>query len=111
VVRDADLRESVVEAYLVSQLKLLRRFGIRTRVKKIGGVGWRGWPDRMVLFTGGVVHWIELKRPVGSKFEPLQLRMHRELRGLDFNVYVMYTKAMVDAYIADLLTKFSALHA
>lgn len=99
--------EAAVEKYFVSQLRLLRPLGIRTRVKKIGGVGWRGWPDRMVLFTGGITHWVELKRPVGGKYEPLQLRMHKELRALGFVVHVLHTKQMVDAYIADLLRQFS----
>ena len=89
------MRESVIEKYLVAELRKLRAV-----VKKVGGPGWRGWPDRMVLFPGGVVHWVEVKRPRGGRFEPLQLRNHATLRKLGFVVRVVNTKPSVSEYIA-----------
>jgi hypothetical protein len=78
--------------------KLLRGLAIRRlRVKKVEG--WRGWPDEMVLYPGGVTDWIELKRPKGGKYEPLQLRVHAMLRGLGFNVYVIVNYEQVDNYL------------
>lgn len=99
---DAEVRESVIEDYLLRRLRSLGHR--RTLVKKISGPGWRGWPDRMVLYDDdaqdyGCTHWIELKRPKGGKFEPLQERRHEKLRGMGFVVRVLNTKAKVDGYI------------
>lgn len=108
--RDDTVRESVVEKYLVSQLRLVRRAPPYPRivVKKIGGPGWRGWPDRMALFGAvqpalACTHWLEVKRPKGGRFEPLQLRNHKMLRDMSFVVRVVNTHELVDGYIADLL--------
>ena len=107
------VRDSVVEAYLVRQVRLLREgYGRKAVIKKIGGPGWRGWPDRMILFEAAprlthpvpaCTHWLEVKRPKGGRFEPLQLRNHKMLRDLGFVVRVVNTPELVDGYIADLL--------
>lgn len=107
---DDTVRESVIEKHLVSRLRGLRTaHGFSVLVKKVGGPGWRGWPDRMVLFRAldptvhGCTHWIELKRPKGGRFEPLQLRMHDRLRAMNFVVRVANTRDLVDAYVDDVL--------
>jgi len=81
----------------VAELLALRQHKIRVKIKKIAG--WRGWPDRLALFDGGVADWLEVKRPVGGKFEPLQLRTHDMLRGMGFTVVVVNTRELVDDYI------------
>jgi hypothetical protein len=100
------VRESVVEAYLLSSLKALgvRYPQYRSIVKKISGPGWRGWTDRLALFNdfGGCAHWLELKRPKGGQFEPLQLRCHQKLRDMGFVVRVLNTKAQIDEYISEI---------
>ena len=108
--------ESTVEKYLVNQLRVLGLQDVECRcvVKKMGGPGWRGWPDRMVLFRSltaapGITHWVELKRPKGGKFEPLQLRNHAVLRRMGFVVRVINSKLQVDAYIEELFTKSPCL--
>lgn len=50
--------------------------------------GWDGVPDRIVLFAGGRMAFVEVKRP-GEKPRPLQLRRHQQLRALGFAVYVL----------------------
>ena len=107
---DSTVRESVIEKHLVSRLRGLRTtHGFRVVVKKVGGPGWRGWPDRMVLFkpldstVHGCTHWVEVKRPKGGKFKPLQLRMHDRLRAMNFVVRVANTRVSVDEYINDVL--------
>jgi len=110
-VPDDTVRESVIEKYLISRLRTLRvDYGFGVIVKKVGGPGWRGWPDRMVLFQApdevtvhGCTHWVELKRPKGGRFEPLQLRRHDRLRDMHFVVRVANTKALVDKYVDDIL--------
>lgn len=81
----------VVEAYLYACVKLLRGLCI-----KLNPFGKRGIPDRLVLIPGGIVLFVELKRPVGGVFEPLQERWHMKLRRMGFTVAVCYTKEQVD---------------
>lgn len=47
-----------------------------------------GVPDRIVLFPGGRVVFVELKAP-GKKPTDLQLRVHNALRGLGMDVRVI----------------------
>jgi hypothetical protein len=76
---------------------------LRLGVKRLGGLciklnpfGYAGIPDRLVLLPGGRMCFVELKRPVGGKYEPLQLRWHSKLRQLGFTVHVCRTKEQVD---------------
>lgn len=64
---------------------------------KLGGLclkwvcpGWRGVPDRILLFPGGRVHFVELKRPKGGKVDALQSWWRRKLEGLGFTVWHIY---------------------
>ena len=62
-------------------------------VKAMGGLcpkfispGYDGMPDRIVLFPGGKIAFVELKAP-GKKMRPLQVKRKRQLEALDFSVY------------------------
>lgn len=82
-------RESVIEDYAVYLAKARKGFAIKIRFM-------RGWPDRLVILPGAIIFFIELKRPVGGKFEPLQERTHAKIRALGFKVYVCNTKNSVN---------------
>lgn len=83
--------EDTVEAHGVKRCKRHRGKNIKTdRV-------FAGWPDQMFIMPGGVVFFIEFKRPVGGRFETRQLFKHKMLRLLGFKVYVCRTKAQTDA--------------
>ena len=56
--------------------------------------GWEGAQDRIILFPGGRIFFVEVKRP-GEKPRPLQLKRHEELRKLGFSVYVIDGKEQV----------------
>lgn len=60
--------------------------------------GWSGVPDRILLFPGGRVYFVELKRPEDSKVAPLQIWWRRRLESLGFTVWHIYT----DAHLANL---------
>lgn len=60
--------------------------------------GWRGVPDRIVLLPGGRVHFVELKRPEGSRVEPLQTWWKRRLEKFGFTVWHIYTMADLDYF-------------
>ncbi len=67
----------------------------RKAVKESGGLalkfvspGFDGMPDRIVLFPGGVMSFVEVKAP-GQKPRTLQKARHDMLRGMGFKVYVL----------------------
>jgi len=77
------MRETAVERYL------------RLRVKQTGGItrkfvspGQRHVPDRIVMYPGGLLVFVECKRP-GEKPNPGQLREHERLRALGQVVHVI----------------------
>jgi len=85
-------RESWVESYLLEQCVLHGALCEKIRNR-------RGWPDREILWWVGIHDYIELKRPVGGRFEPLQLRIHAKLRQRGHCVLVINTREQVDEYI------------
>ena len=77
------VRERDVERALIRQ------------VRKAGGLclkfvspGWDGAPDRVCLWPGGRITFVELKAP-GKKPRPLQIRRIEQLRELGFEVLVV----------------------
>ena len=77
------MREKVIEQKLVAE------------VKKAGGIcpkwvspGFDGVPDRIAMFPGGKIAFVEVKAP-GEKPRPLQRARHELLRKLGFRVYVL----------------------
>ena len=55
---------------------------------KFTSPGFDGMPDRLLLFPGGRMAFVEVKAP-GEKPRPLQLSRHGMLRGLGFKVFVL----------------------
>lgn len=87
-------RERDVESYL------------KKNVEKLGGVCLkfipdyaRGMPDRVCLFPGGRVVWVELKT-YGGELSGAQILSHTQLRRLGMRVEVIWSKHMVDDFIA-----------
>lgn len=76
---------------------------LRRRVEEVGGVCVkflpdfaRGFPDRIVLLPGGVLVWVETKRPQGGVLSPVQKVQHVLLRRLGQRVEVVWTKDQAD---------------
>lgn len=59
-------------------------------IRKMNGLGFAGWPDRLFITPSGAVFWIEFKRP-GGKVTPLQAALHSQLRARRHAVYVVDT--------------------
>lgn len=88
------MREALIEAYLVDQ------------VRAAGGFCWkwqstrRGVPDRIVFLPGGRTIYVELKAPNG-RLSAQQQHVHGMLRDLGHDVRVVWSKEHVDALIRE----------
>ena len=90
------MSENQLEKEIERKLKVLVEGRLGGACLKWVCPGWRGVPDRIVLLPGGRVHFVELKRPQGSKVEPLQVWWKRRLEKLGFNVWHIYTMTDLD---------------
>lgn len=71
-------------------------------VKRHGGAclkwvcpGWAGVPDRILLFPGGHVYFVETKRPKGGRLASLQSWWLVKLTSLGFFAGVAWSEASV----------------
>ena len=87
------MTEKIIETYL------------REQVKAVGGKAYKwvspgndGVPDRIVIFPGGKVVFVELKAP-GKEPGPLQLMQHKRLRDMGADVRVIDSKAGVEWFV------------
>ena len=91
------VREREVEAYM------------RRRVEEQGGRFEKflpdldsGMPDRILMLPGGVLVWVETKKPKGGRVGKLQRVQHDRLRRLGQRVEVVWTKEQADALVTEL---------
>lgn len=62
-----------------------------------------GMPDRIVMMPGGVLVWVELKRPDGGVLSTRQKYRHAQLRRLGQRVAVCWSAADVDRLLDELI--------
>jgi hypothetical protein len=97
------MKESHIEAYLVSRVKELGG-----EVRKVQWIGRRGAPDRLVMLPrvteirdgyfrtqGSPAIFVELKAP-GEKAKPHQVREHERMRAMGQRVEVCDSLERVD---------------
>lgn len=77
------MRESAIERRLVTEA--VKRGGF---APKFVSPGLNGMPDRLLLFPGGRLAFVEVKAP-GKKPRPLQRRRIEQLTALGFRVFVL----------------------
>ena len=87
------MRERDIEAYLVRRVKALGG-----EIRKLRWIGRRGAPDRVVMFPGGRLWWIELKRP-GGITEAHQAREHARMLAMGQRVLVLDTIEKIDGVL------------
>ena len=77
------MREKNVESAFIDAVK-----GQGGLALKLVSPGFNGMPDRLVIFPGGIIAFVEVKAP-GKKPGALQLSRHRLLKRLGFRVYIL----------------------
>ena len=92
------MKEKIIEQKLVKAVKDMG--GI---APKFMSPGFDGMPDRIVLIPGGHIAFVEVKAP-GEKPRPLQLAMHKLLRGLGFKVYVLDDEQQIGGLLDEIRT-------
>lgn len=90
------MRESVIERKLVTEVK--KRGGLAV---KFVSPGLDGVPDRLVLFPGGKMAFVELKAP-GKNMRPIQERRARQLTALGFRVYCVNNNEMIGGVLDEI---------
>lgn len=90
------MRENKIENYLRKEVE-----AAGWECLKFPPLFFRGFPDRIVLKTGGVCIFVELKAPKGRP-TLVQRRVHDRLRRLGFRVEVLNSIEEVDAFMVTL---------
>ena len=89
----AEISEKVIERYLAARVVELGG-----RALKYYNANTTGYPDRIVMFPGKSVFWVELKSK-GRKLRPLQELRHKELKSIGQRVYTCDSTKSVDDVI------------
>lgn len=85
--------EKLVERKLVELVKLNKGMCIKLLCNHIQGL-----PDRLCLFPGAKLAFVELKT-TGEKPKKIQLYIHKKLRNLGFKVFIIDTVQNVKDFI------------
>lgn len=93
------MRESPIEAYLVAQCKKHGAWA-----EKHTSPGYKGPPDRVVLWPFGFTDWVETKATNGP-VKKHQQRDHLRRYALGNRVWVIRSKSQVDVYILRALSR------
>ena len=89
--------EKLVERKLVELTKINNGMCIKLLCNHILGL-----PDRLCLFPGGKLAFVELKT-TGEKPKRIQISMHKKLRALDFRVEVIDTVEGVINFVDEMI--------
>ena len=90
------MREKDLECKLVRSVKAMGGFS-----PKLVSPGMDGMPDRLVLFPGGKLAFVETKAP-GMQMRPLQVRRKRQLEALGFRVYCVDRPEQIGQILEDI---------
>ena len=90
------MREKFVESKFFNAVKAKGGLAV-----KFISPGYNGMPDRLVMFPGGRIAFVEVKAP-GEVPRPLQKSRHRMLRRLGFRVYVLDSPDQIGGIIDEI---------
>lgn len=87
------MRETTVESKFFKAVKAKSGLAV-----KFVSPSFNGMPDRMVMFPGGRIGFVEVKAP-GKTPRPLQWSRHRLLRRMGFLVFVLDSPEQIGGII------------
>lgn len=90
------MNEKFIEKKLVKTAKTMGGMAL-----KFISPGMDGVPDRIILFPGGRMGFVELKAP-GKKLRPLQMRRIAQICRLGFRVYVVDGLEQIDEVLQEI---------
>lgn len=91
--KNSEESEKIIEKY-VKDKSAARGWLCLKYAAAIGGAS--GYPDRLICTGGGHTAWVEIKSR-GKEPNALQLARHEQLRAFGFRVFVVDSRAAVDA--------------
>ncbi len=91
------MREKQIERKLVNAVKAAS--GI---APKFVSPGYDGMPDRLLLFPGGRMAFVEVKA-LGGRLRLLQTARHRMLRKLGFKVYILDAETDIEKIVKEVM--------
>lgn len=91
------MREKTVESKFTSAVKAKGGLAV-----KFTSPGFNGMPDRLVMFPGGRIAFVEVKAP-GEKPRPLQLSRMKLLRRLGFKAFVLDNTSDIPKIIEEVM--------
>ena len=89
------MNEKIIERKLIKAAKNMGGLAL-----KFISPGYDGVPDRIVLFPGGRIAFVEVKAP-GKTLRPLQVRRKRQLESLGFKVYVLDDPGQIEEILQE----------
>ena len=95
------MRERVIERKLIQAVRQCGGLAL-----KFVSPGFNGVPDRLLLFMGGKVAFVEVKAP-GESPRPLQVHRMEQLRRMGFPVYVVDAVDQISVLLKELLPQES----
>ena len=89
------MHERIIETKLTRAAKAMGGLAL-----KFISPGYDGVPDRIVLFPGGRIAFVEVKAP-GMTLRPLQVQRKRQLELLGFKVYVLDDPGQIEEILQE----------
>jgi hypothetical protein len=89
-------RELAIEKYLITTIEVLGGLCLKFAVPGI-----RGYMDRLCILPGGVIFFVEVKRPKGGVLAELQKVRREEMQRLGCRCYVVKDRGEIDYVIAE----------
>lgn len=93
------------EVFALKESEKILEPKLAREVKKVGGWALKlpatfvsGLPDRLVLMPGGRAYFVEMKT-TGEKPRKIQLAIHRKLRSMGFDVFVIDSTKGINEFI------------
>lgn len=60
--------------------------------------GWTGVPDRIILLPGGIIYFVETKKPKGGVLSALQKKWRQWLQELGFTYYLIHNDELLKTF-------------